>query len=90
MRLQWISSLEIALRALGVGPGDEVIVPSLTWLATAHGIVNIGATVVFADAIQSTSPNFFPSFKDGMINCELLNAMSLSHTHDKSIGINKK
>ena len=42
-------SLEIALRALGVGPGDEVIVPGLTWLATAWAAVQVGATPVFAD-----------------------------------------
>lgn len=42
-------SLEIALRALGIGPGDEVIVPSLTWMATALAVVNVGATPIFAD-----------------------------------------
>lgn len=46
-------SLEIALRALGVGPGDEVIVPALTWVATAGGVVNVGATPVFADVCES-------------------------------------
>lgn len=42
-------SLEIALHALGIGPRDEVIVPSLTWTATALAVVNVGATPVFAD-----------------------------------------
>jgi L-glutamine:2-deoxy-scyllo-inosose/3-amino-2,3-dideoxy-scyllo-inosose aminotransferase len=42
-------SLEIALRALGVGPGDEVIVPALTWVSTATAVVHVGATPVFAD-----------------------------------------
>jgi L-glutamine:2-deoxy-scyllo-inosose/3-amino-2,3-dideoxy-scyllo-inosose aminotransferase len=42
-------SLEIALRAVGVGPGDEVIVPALTWHATAWAVVQVGATPVFAD-----------------------------------------
>lgn len=42
-------SLEIALRALRIGPGDEVIVPALTWLATAWAVVQVGAKPVFAD-----------------------------------------
>lgn len=42
-------SLEIALRALGVGPGDEVIVPAITWIATAWAVLQVGATPVFAD-----------------------------------------
>ncbi len=42
-------SLELALRALGVGPGDEVIVPGLTWLATAWAAVQVGAAPIFAD-----------------------------------------
>lgn len=46
-------SLEIALRALKVGPGDEVIVPALTWLATAWAVVQVGATPVFADVRES-------------------------------------
>ena len=42
-------TLELALRALGVGPGDEVIVPGVTWIATAWAVVQVGATVRFAD-----------------------------------------
>ena len=37
-------ALTIALRAMGVGPGDEVVCPSLTFYATAEAIVNAGAT----------------------------------------------
>jgi L-glutamine:2-deoxy-scyllo-inosose/3-amino-2,3-dideoxy-scyllo-inosose aminotransferase len=47
-------SIEIALRAGGVKPGDEVIVPALTWIATASAALYMGATVVFADVDPDT------------------------------------
>lgn len=42
-------AIDLALRALDIGPGDEVIVTSRTFLASASCIVNAGATPVFAD-----------------------------------------
>ena len=47
-------ALTIALRAVGVRPGDEVICPSLTFYATAESIVNAGATPVFCDVDRDT------------------------------------
>ena len=47
-------ALTIALRALGVGPGDEVVVPALTFYATAEAVVNAGATPVFCDIDEAT------------------------------------
>ncbi|WP_297335155.1 DegT/DnrJ/EryC1/StrS family aminotransferase [Algoriphagus sp.] len=42
-------ALELALRALGVGPGDEVVVPAMTWVSTAEAVVWVGAKPVFWD-----------------------------------------
>src|SRR5687767_9040973 len=42
-------AITIALRALGVGPGDEVVVPSFTFYASAEAIPHTGATPVFCD-----------------------------------------
>lgn len=43
------SAIHLALLGLGVGPGDEVIVPDLTWIATSAPVSYVGATPVFAD-----------------------------------------
>lgn len=43
------TALEIGLRALGIGRGDEVVVPSFTFMATANAVAMIGAQPVFAD-----------------------------------------
>ncbi len=48
------SALHLGLWALGVGPGDEVIVPDLTWVATANAVKYVGATPVFADINPQT------------------------------------
>jgi dTDP-4-amino-4,6-dideoxygalactose transaminase len=47
-------AIEIGLRALGVGPGDEVVVPAFTFFATAEAVVVLGATPVFCDVDPNT------------------------------------
>ena len=42
-------ALHLALLSLGIGPGDEVVVPEITWVATASAVRYVGATPVFAD-----------------------------------------
>jgi dTDP-4-amino-4,6-dideoxygalactose transaminase len=43
------TALHLALLLHGIGPGDEVIVPSFTFIATANAVIHAGATPVFAD-----------------------------------------
>ena len=47
-------ALTIALRAMGVVPGDDVVVPSLTFYASAEAVVNAGARPVFCDVDRDT------------------------------------
>lgn len=47
-------ALHLALRALDIGPGDEVIIPDFTMIASALAVCYLGATPVFADADAST------------------------------------
>jgi dTDP-4-amino-4,6-dideoxygalactose transaminase len=55
------ASLWIALAAVGVGPGDEVILPSLTFVADANVVVRLGATPILADVISPERPLLDPA-----------------------------
>src|SRR5262249_35098292 len=46
-------ALIVGLAALGIGPGDEVIVPTYTWVATINAVVMLGAVPVFVDIDES-------------------------------------
>lgn len=48
------AGMHLALHALGIGPGDEVITPSMTWVSTINLITLCGATPVFADVDRDT------------------------------------
>lgn len=48
------AALTIALQSLGIGPGDEVIVPGLTWVACASAVCHVGAIPILADIDPAT------------------------------------
>jgi len=48
------AGMHLVLKGLGIGPGDEVITPSMTWVSTINLIVLAGATPVFADIDKDT------------------------------------
>lgn len=53
-------AIEIALRALGVGPGDEVLLPAFGFSSMPHSVLNVGATPVFVD-VDPSSLNMDPA-----------------------------
>ncbi len=88
-------SLEIALRALGAGPGDEVITVPFTWISTAEVIGLVGAKPVFVD-IEPGSYNLDPGLLEQAItprtrvivpvslfgqmpDCQRINAIAARH-----------
>jgi dTDP-4-amino-4,6-dideoxygalactose transaminase len=54
------AALHLAYRAVGVGPGDEVIVPSYTFVATANAALYCGASPVFAEIVGIEDPSLDP------------------------------
>jgi perosamine synthetase len=54
------TGLHLALAGLGIGPGDEVIVPAFTWVATANVVLYCGATPVLCD-VDPTTFNIDPA-----------------------------
>jgi dTDP-4-amino-4,6-dideoxygalactose transaminase len=48
------AALHLACRAIGLGPGDEMIVPAMTFVASAHAARYLGAEVVFCDSVAPT------------------------------------
>jgi len=61
------AALHLILHALGIGPGDEVLVPSLTFVATANSVLYTGASPVFVDIESLTMP--LMSLEDAAQKC---------------------
>ena len=89
-------ALIIALKALGIGPGDEVIVPSFTYFASAEAISFVGARPVFIDVDKYTY-NLAVEQLEGLITertkallpvhlfgqaCQMDRLMEMAHKHD--------
>jgi UDP-4-amino-4-deoxy-L-arabinose-oxoglutarate aminotransferase len=66
------SGMHILLRALGIGPGDEVITPSMTWVSTVNLIVLAGAVPVFVDIDRDTLMVSAESIKEVLTECTRL------------------
>jgi len=58
------AGLHLLMEALGLGPGDEVLVPSLTFVATANAVLYVGATPVFVDIRSLDVPHICPADAD--------------------------
>ena len=61
------TALHVALAALGVEPGDEVIVPAFTWVSTANVVHHLGGVAVFCD-IDLATFNLDPEHLEGLVS----------------------
>jgi dTDP-4-amino-4,6-dideoxygalactose transaminase len=61
------AALHLAYLAAGVGPGDEVIVPAITFVATASAVLHCGATPVIADILRADQPSIAPEEVERLI-----------------------
>jgi dTDP-4-amino-4,6-dideoxygalactose transaminase len=61
------AALHLALAALGIGPGDEVLVPTLTFVATSNAVLYAGARPVFVDVEDARTPHI--SLADAAAKC---------------------
>lgn len=64
------TGLHLALLALGVGPGDEIIQPAMNFVAAANMTVAVGATPVFADIIGLREPTLDPIHVESLITSQ--------------------
>lgn len=94
------AALHIALRVLGIGRGDEVIVPSLTFVATANAVKFVDATPVFCDIVGPSDLTIDPDHLETLITdktraiivmhyagfaCNMKRIMEIAKKHDLKV-----
>lgn len=82
-----LDSIQIALRAFGIGKGDEVIIPSNTYIATALAVSYVGANPVFVEPDINTL-NINPEFIEGKIT-ERTKAIIVVHLYGRVVDMQK-
>jgi dTDP-4-amino-4,6-dideoxygalactose transaminase len=73
------AALHLACLGVGVGPGDEVVVPSLTFIASVNAIAYTGATPVFADVASLSEPWLSASAAEAAIGPKTAAIMTVSY-----------
>ena len=82
-----LDSIQIALRAFGIGKGDEVIIPSNTYIATALAVSYVGANPVFVEPDINTL-NINPEFIEEKIT-ERTKAIIVVHLYGRVVDMQK-
>lgn len=76
-------AMHLGLRLLGVGPGDEVLCPSLTFVASVNPVLYQGATPVFVDS-ERTSWNLDPNLVEEALKRRAIKAIVVVHLYGQS------
>jgi dTDP-4-amino-4,6-dideoxygalactose transaminase len=80
------ASIHLALASVGIGPGDEVIAPAFTYIATCSPVLWLGARLRLADSASLKNPNISPETVEGLVN-ERTKAIIFLHYAGFSEGI---
>jgi dTDP-4-amino-4,6-dideoxygalactose transaminase len=73
------AALHLICVAAGLGPGDEVVVPSMTFVATVNAIAYTGATPVFADVVSLTEPWLDPAAVEAVLSDRTTAIMTMAY-----------